>query len=61
MDSIPTISKELITYLDEICPDRSPSITTEDRRIWFAAGKVDLIRHLRSVYEQQNETVLKGN
>jgi hypothetical protein len=57
---IPVISVELITYLEKICPDRAPSIGTEDRRIWFDAGKVDLVRHLRTVYDQQNETVLQG-
>lgn len=61
MKTIPNISKELIAYLEKICPDQSPSIDAVERKIWFAAGKVDLVRHLRSVHDQQNETLIEGH
>ena len=48
MQGIPHIPKELLEYLEGICPDQSPSLNTPDREIWFQAGKVDLIRHTRS-------------
>lgn len=58
MAKLPTISLELIEYLEGIAPDRSPKIDTPDRAIWFQAGKVDLIRHLKMVHEQQTQTIL---
>lgn len=61
MAQLPAISKELIEYLETICPDQAPRLDTAERNIWFNAGKVDLVRHLRSVFDEQNETVLQGN
>lgn len=61
MQKIPYIAPELIEYLEEICPDKAPSLKTEERSIWFEAGKVDLVRHLRRVSEEQNQTILQGD
>lgn len=61
MKNIPEIPKELIEYLETICPDASPDLNTGEREIWWRAGKVDLVRHLRSVHEEQQETILKGD
>ena len=61
MDKLPVVPKELIEYLDKICPDSSPRLVDGEREIWFKAGKVNLVRHLKSIFEEQNETILKGN
>lgn len=61
MERIPHVPKELLEYLETICPDSSPRLSDTDREIWFKAGKVDLVRHLRSVFDEQNETILEGN
>lgn len=61
MKGIPSVPKELLEYLEGICPDTSPRLTDNDREIWFKAGKVDIVRHLRSVFDEQNETILEGN
>jgi hypothetical protein len=61
MKHIPEITKELIEYLETICPDAAPSLKTGDREIWWNAGKVDLVRHLRSIHQDQQEDILKGN
>lgn len=61
MQGIPHIPKELLEYLEGICPDQSPSLNTPDREIWFQAGKVDLIRHIRSVFEEQNRSIIEGD
>lgn len=58
---LPIINKELIEYLETICPDQSPDLGTEDRKIWFNAGKVNLVRHLRSLHDQQTTSVLSGD
>lgn len=61
MERIPVVTKDLLEYLEKICPDHSPRMTDNDREIWFKAGKADLVRHLRSVFDEQNETILEGN
>ena len=60
MKHIPEITIELVEYLEGICPDASPSLTTGEREIWWNAGKVDLVRHLRSIHDEQNVTILQG-
>lgn len=60
MKHIPEIPKELIEYLEGICPDTAPSLKTGEREIWWNAGKADLVRHLRNIHEDQTQTVLQG-
>lgn len=60
MSKLPIIDKELIEYLERICPDASPSLSTPDREIWFQAGKVDLVRHLKSIHQDQHDNALEG-
>lgn len=61
MKHIPEITRELIEYLEGICPDASPNLKTGDREVWWNAGKVDLVRHLRSVHDEQQQTILQGD
>ena len=61
MKHIPEITKELVEYLEGICPDTSPSLKSGEREIWWNAGKVDLVRHLRSIHAEQNKTILQGD
>jgi hypothetical protein len=61
MEGIPNINADLVDYLESICPDTSPSLSTPERQIWFDAGKADLVRHLRSIFEEQSQTILEGN
>ena len=53
-DIWPQIDEVLIRKLEEIYPDRCPSIETSDREIWRYGGQVELGRMLRSVYNEQN-------
>jgi len=50
----PPIDKALIRKLEEIYPDKCPSIDLPDREIWRYGGQVELVRMLRSVYDEQN-------
>jgi hypothetical protein len=61
MKHIPEITKELVEYLEGICPDVSPSLKSGEREIWWNVGKVDLVRHLRSIHDEQNQTILQGD
>lgn len=60
MSNIPVIEDKLIEYLERICPDSSPALNTPDREIWFQAGKVDLVRHLKSIHQEQQNNALEG-
>jgi hypothetical protein len=55
---IPPVSRDLIEYLEKAFPERSPSINDSGRKIWMDAGKVDVIRHIRALYEKQERTVI---
>ncbi len=52
---IPSIDKQLVDYLEEVYPDRSPDISMEEKLIWFTAGQVAVVRHLKDQYNQQEE------
>jgi len=53
---IPHISEDIIKYLDEVYPDKSPDISMEEKLIWFTAGQVAVVRHLKDQFKLQEET-----
>ena len=53
---IPTIEKELLQYLEDLYPDKAPDLTMEEKLIWFTAGQVAVVRHLKDQYNLQEET-----
>lgn len=55
----PPISQELVEYLDALFPDRCPDVSWNERKIWFVAGCVYVVRHLKQVQEEQCKTVLE--
>lgn len=59
--SIPHVTPELIEYLEALYEDRSPDLNDADRKIWFRAGQVDVVKHLRRVFEEQQENILDGD
>lgn len=50
------IDNELLSYLEELYPDKAPDLTMEEKAIWFAAGQVSVVRHLKDQYNFQEET-----
>lgn len=53
---IPYIETEIIQYLDELYPDKAPDLSMEEKLIWFTAGQVSVVRHLKEQYKLQEET-----
>ena len=53
---IPHIPEEIVKYLDEVYPDRAPDISMEEKLIWFTAGQVAVVRHLKEQFKLQEET-----
>lgn len=54
MQSIPVLSTDLIKELDLIYPDKCPSITAADRKIWFDAGARSVISMLKNTLASQD-------
>lgn len=53
---IPYIDPDIIKYLDELYPDRAPDLSMEEKLIWFSAGQVSVVRHLKDQLSLQEET-----
>ncbi len=53
---IPVIDQQLIEYLEDLYPDRAPDLSMEEKLIWFVAGQVSVVRHLKDQYNLQEET-----
>lgn len=49
----PHISAEIIEYLNELYPEKSPEITWGDREIWLRSGQRSVVRKLIAQYEDQ--------
>ena len=56
---LPRIDGDLLDYLERMFPDRCPNLDQDNNTVWFRAGAASVARHLRAVYEQQNENILK--
>jgi hypothetical protein len=52
----PILEFELINYLDELYPDKAPDLSMDEKLIWFRAGQVSVVRHLKDQYNLQEET-----
>ena len=50
------IDESLLQYLEELYPDKAPDLSMEEKQIWFSAGQVAVVRHLRDQYNLQEET-----
>jgi hypothetical protein len=50
------IDPDIIKYLEEVYPDRCPDLSMEEKLIWFTAGQVSVVRHLKDQFNLQEET-----
>jgi hypothetical protein len=53
---IPYVDPDIIKYLDELYPDKAPDLSMEEKLIWFSAGQVSVVRHLKDQHSLQEET-----
>jgi hypothetical protein len=60
-DDFPPIPKKLVDTLEELLPEKCPTLTMTDREIWFYAGKREVVRILKDHFNKQNETILTSN
>lgn len=58
---LPHIPKDLLDALDKKFPERCPDIGMSDREIWVMVGQRKVIRHLMTIFDQQNSNVLSNS
>tara|TARA_R100000458_G_scaffold18234_3_gene15818 strand:- start:927 stop:1106 length:180 start_codon:yes stop_codon:yes gene_type:complete len=56
MEPVPYLDKTFIDYLETLYPDRAPDISMDEKLIWFNSGQVAVVRHLKEMYNQQEES-----
>ena len=56
---IPPISKALVSYLQDLFPDRCPDEGMTDREVWIAAGAAKVVRKLSHEHEAQTKKALE--
>ena len=54
--SLPYIPDDLLDSIDTHFPDKCPSITEEDRMIWFKAGQRSVVEFLKDQSKRQKES-----
>lgn len=59
MDRLPYIDADLLKYLEILYPDTFPDPKIDERELWQRCGAVLLVRHLRSIFEEQ-QNLTKG-
>jgi hypothetical protein len=58
MDKQPYIEKDLIEWLEQAYPERCPNINDPERAIWLYAGRREMVKVLRAIYQTQEEESL---
>jgi hypothetical protein len=57
VDRLPDNVPDLLKFLDEQYPHRSPSIQDSERAIWMKAGKRQLVDNLLTIYNEEEPFV----
>jgi hypothetical protein len=55
----PVVSKELITELEKLYPDKVPDFEVSPDRIRFIQGQIQVVRFLRAKYDLQSQNILE--
>ena len=58
---VPLIPDDLMIFLDELFPERSPEIGESVEMLHFRGGQRSVIRFLRAKYAEQNENITDRN
>jgi len=52
----PYIDPDIIEYLEQMYPDKAPDLSMDEKLIWFNAGQVSVVRHLKEQFKLQEES-----
>lgn len=50
------IDPDIVKYLDEMYPDKAPDLSMDQKAVWFYAGQISVIRHLKEQLKLQEES-----
>lgn len=54
----PKVTKDILEYLETLYPDRVPPFGTHYEDVCRTMGSVEVVRHLRHIFNEQTKTVL---
>jgi hypothetical protein len=52
------ITQELLDYLEQKFPDKSPELNDNERTIWFKSGQSSVVKYLKQLKDEQNNNIL---
>ena len=52
----PTLSEELIDYLDTLFPEKCADLNQTEKEIFYQSGQRSVVKHLIEKYKLQKET-----
>jgi hypothetical protein len=55
----PVVSKELITELEKLYPDKVPDFEVSPDRIRFIQGQIQVVRFLKAQFDLQSQNILE--
>lgn len=55
----PVVSKELITELEKLYPDKVPDFEVSSDRIRFIQGQIQVVRFLKAQFDLQSQNILE--
>ena len=50
----PDVSEQLLKQLKEYFPLKPPNLNTQDREIWWDAGRQEVIQYLEAIHDHNN-------
>lgn len=56
----PVVSKELITELEKLYPDKVPDFEVSPDRIRFIQGQIQVVRFLKAQFDLQSQNILEN-
>lgn len=61
MSRLPSVTPELLEYLEDLFPNEAPtkSDLTDPMTVAFKAGQVDVVTTLKNIYEENTGDVLR--
>lgn len=60
VSKLPVVEANLLDYVERMFPNQAPSLSDDEKTVWFKAGAASVASHLRAVHEQQNENILEN-
>lgn len=52
------ITQELLDYLEQKFPDKSPELNDNERTIWFKSGQSSVVKYLKQLKDEQSNNIL---